>query len=1238
MMKFTLKTKIIIAITFALCGCGGSGEREEVPEDQGQEFIGLEKSQYDNVFLAPLKERSVTQGEQLFTRLSPKTTGINFQNTIDVKEPLKRLYHSGFVCGGVALGDFNGDTRLDIFLVSGPGKNKLYLQREDFRFEDMSSSSGIEGGNVWGAGVAAVDIENDGDLDLYICNYDSENSLYINDGKGHFSESASRFGLGVVDASLVPTFCDFDKDGDLDVYILTNRYYREGGRPSKPPFQKTANGDVSVSPDFQKFYGIKQKGPKSYDMDEIGRPDLLFRNDGGSFVNISKSAGIQKEAHGLSATWWDYDEDGLIDIYVANDFADPDNLFRNNGDGTFTDIITEVLNYTPWFSMGADAGDINNDGLLDFIALDMAATTHYKSKMSMGEMGAMRWVIEAAKPRQVMRNCLYLNQGNGLFSENASLSGLANSDWSWAAKLADYDNDGRVDLFVSNGMARDFNNSDITFTPQDQIGKSEWDHYEKAPTKPEQNLAFRNLGDLQFANVSKEWGLDHVGMSYASAHGDFDKDGDLDLLVVNLNEPVSIYRNDSGSGHSAVVTLRGNQSNRNGIGAFVEIVAAELKHVRQLIPLSGYLSNNENSLHFGLGEAEGIQSLKVRWPNGGVQEFSNLPVDKRIVISETKEGSRPYSRAEKSPMFVKHSGLRGIIHKERVYEDFIHQPLLPHKLSQLGPGIAFADVDGNGTEDFFIGCARGQSGAIFLSDGKGGFKVKDSGEPFAEHVDSEDMGVLFFDADSDGDPDLYVSSGSYEYKKGDPLVRDRLYVNDGSGQFVSAPEGSLPKFTDNGSVVCGADFDRDGDLDLFVGGRVLSGEYPLAATSHILINESVPGKSIRFVAASNDQVSGIAKAGMVTSALWTEVNGDGWVDLMVTTEWGPVRVFLNDSGKLVEATKESGLTNILGWWNSITGGDIDNDGDIDYAIGNSGQNTKYHASVKKPILIYYGDYEGDGSKSIVEAKYENGVLLPIRGKSCSTSAIPSLGEKFKTFHQFASSSLSDIYTPTRLKESSVFEANELSSGILVNDGKGSFTFKALPSTAQNAPIFGLDFCDVNADGNLDLYAVQNFSVTQFETPPYRGGLSQLMLGDGKGGFKALTASESGLIVSTDGRGLARTDINGDGFPDFVVAVNDGELQAFTRVADGPRSRKVILKGSKGNPMAAGSKILFKSQDVKGRMRVEEIYQGGGYLSQSGNALYIDSSFDSVIIFWPDGKKTEHPLPAEQYKFTFTQPD
>ncbi|MAB59797.1 MAG: hypothetical protein CMO46_04550 [Verrucomicrobiales bacterium] len=1230
-MKNLVKLYAIILIAFAFCSCGGD-------EDSDLSKESFKKTRFESVKVEPLRSRSNQASTNLFTKLSSEITNIDFTNEIDLKQPMKRLYHSGFVCGGVALGDFNSDGELDIFFVSGPGKNKLYLQKQDFKFEDASASSGIEGGDDWGAGVAAIDIDGDSDLDLYVCNYDSPNSLYINDGKGQFKESAKNYGLDIVDASLLPTFCDYDNDGDLDVYLLTNRYYRKGGRPAKPPFQKSADGKVVVLPEFQKYYGIKQKGPKSYDMDEIGRPDRLLRNDGNTFVDVSRNAGILREGHGLSATWWDYDGDGLMDIYVANDFADPDNLFRNNGDGTFTDKINDVLNYTPWFSMGADAGDINNDGKFDFVALDMAATTHYKSKMSMGEMGALRWVIEATKPRQVMRNCLYLNQGEGHFSENASLSGVANSDWSWAAKLADYDNDGRVDLFVSNGMARDFNNSDITFTPQDQIGKSEWDHYENAPTKPEQNLAFRNDGDLIFSDVSKDWGLDHTGMSYGTVHGDLDRDGDLDLVVVNLNEPVSIYRNESNSGHSVNVSLEGVDSNKYGIGAVVEIIAGELNHVRQMIPVSGYLSSNESILHFGLGDAKKIENLTVRWPDGTIQNFSDLPVDQHIRITHSKDRIQTKEDQPSAPMFALHSPLRGIFHQERSYEDFIHQPLLPNKLSQLGPGIAFADVDGNGTEDFFIGCPRGQSGAVFLSDGKGSFKVNGKGPPFDKHYDSEDIGALFLDADSDGDSDLYVSSGSYEYEKGDPLVRDRIYINDGSGNFIISKDGALPKNLDNGSVVCGADFDRDGDIDLFVGSRVVSGEYPTSPRSRLLINESVKGKSIRFVEASNTITGDLVNSGMVTSALWSDVNNDGWSDLIVTEEWGPIRVYVNDFGKFIERTEESGLSKMKGWWNSIMGADIDNDGDTDYAVGNAGQNTKYHTSPKKPIRIYYADYEGNGSKSIVEAKYENGVLLPVRGKSCSTSAIPSLGDKFKTFHKFASSSLSEIYSPSNLKDALVFEVNELSSGFLINDGKGHFQFKSMPNMVQNSPIFGIDFNDVNGDGFLDIYVVQNFSTPQFETPPFRGGLSQLMLGDGKGGFNPIDASESGLIVRGDGRGLVKTDLNGDGHPDYVVSINDGELLAFTRTTEESPPKKLILSGNIGNPLATGSRLLFSSSVSKKLLRVEEIYQGGGYLSQSTNSIYFDKKFNSVAIRWPDGKETKHSLKGDKRVFRISQGD
>ena len=1086
--------------------------------------------------------------------------------------------------------------------------------------------AGVGGGDAWGAGATAVDIDGDTFVDIYICNYDAPNQLFLNQRDGTFREAAPEFGLDIIDASLMPTFCDYDRDGDLDVWILTNRYYREGGRPQQPPFEQAADGRYVVKGEFAKYYGIKQVGPGAYDMDEVGRPDRLLRNDGGRFTDVSAAAGIQKEGHGLSATWWDFDNDGLIDIYIANDFADPDNLFRNNGDGTFTDVLTGAVNYTPWFSMGADAGDIDNDGLLDFIALDMAATTHYKDKISMGEMGALQYAIERVQPRQVMRNCLYVNTGTGRFQETASLSGVSNSDWSWAAKLADFDNDGRVDLFISNGMARDFNNSDITFTKADQIGKSEWDHYKDSPEKPEQNLAFRNRGDLMFDDVSEDWGLHHVGMSYASAYGDLDRDGDLDLVVVNLNEPVSLYRNDSDSGHWLTVRLCGPKQDYHALGALVTVEAGETRHVRQNVPMSGYLSNNLAELHFGLGDAETIDRITVRWPDGTETVFTEgLEIDRHYVLSKQERPGTKHAPAKPDPMFGVFGGLRGVVHKELIYDDFVRQPLLPNKLSQPGPGIAFADVDGNGGEDFFIACARGQSGVVFLNDGKGKFSVGGNA-PFDQDEDAEDVGVLFFDADSDGDPDLYVSSGSYEYGKGDPLTADRLYLNDGGGQFSKAPDGALPKFTDNSSCVVTADLDRDGDLDLFVGGRVVSGEYPIAANSRLLINESTPGGEVRFAEASPEIAPGLRESGMVTAALWSDVDADGWIDLLVAHEWGPIKVFKNRTGRLSEVTDESGLAEVLGWWNSLTGGDYDNDGDIDYAVGNSGLNTKYHADAGHPVKIYYGDYAGDGIKRLVEAKYEGDTLYPGRGKSCSTRAMPHLGEKFKTYHDFAVAPLEKIYTPETLSNAQAFTANTLESGIFVNDGTGKFTFRPLPNPAQTAPIFGLEFCDVNADGNLDLYAVQNFTATQFETPPFRGGLSILLLGDGRGGLTPVPARDSGLLVSSDGRGLAKTDINGDGRPDFVVAVNHGELLAFER-RGGDAMRTIRLEGGAGNPLAAGARLVLKFEN--GQSQAAEIYQGGGYLSQSTQTVFTAAGAREIEVVWPSGATSRHKIDGSQ---------
>lgn len=1187
----------------------------------------------EGLVIEALPERAVVaEGRPLFSKLAPGGTGITFQNSLDLKHPLKRLYQSGFACGGVAIGDLDGDDLPEIFFASGPGSNCLYRQTGAFVFEDVTTTAGVGGGDDWAAGVAFVDIDNDGDLDIYVCNYNSANALFLNEsasgdgGRLAFREAAAEFSLDLVDACLMPSFCDYDNDGDLDCFVLTNGLSRDGGRPQQPPFEKDATtGKARVKPEFAQYYEIVRTGESTYTMDEVGRPDYLLRNDNGKFVDVSKGAGVMVNGFGLSATWWDYNEDGLMDLYVCNDFIDPDRLFKNNGDGTFTDVIGETVNTIPWFSMGSDAGDINNDGRLDFVALDMAATTHYKSKMAMGDMGGQRWAVESVKPRQLMRNMCYLNTGTSRFLETARLSGIANTDWSWAAKLADFDNDGRVDLFVSNGMTRDFNNSDIDFDKSHLIGRTQWDFFENTPTMPEQNLAFRNVDGLVFKDVSKDWGLAHTGMSYGAAYGDLDRDGDLDLVVVNLDEPASIYRNDSSGTNAIAIQLRGTESNRYGIGALVHLeTESGTKHVRQMMPATGFLSSNLPELNVGLGADNLIVKLTVAWPSGGVQEFENLKAGNRFIIHEPAgSAARPPSKVRPTPLFAPSNVLDGLVHREQIFEDFELQPLLPNKLSQLGPGLAWADVDGDGDDDLFVGAARNMGGAVLINDGPDDDGVcrfhLPSAKPFIDDAAQENMGALFFDADSDGDMDLYVANGSYEYPEGDIRLQDRVYLNDGTGKFESAM-GALPDFRDSSSCIAGADFDRDGDLDLFIGGRVVPGKYPEASKSRLLVNESVPGGEPKFVEAPDS----IAIGGLVTGALWSDADDDGWLDLFVTSEWGPVRYFHNCNGVLTEDTEQAGLAELLGWWNAIAGTDVDGDGDIDYAVANFGLNTKYHASVQKPSLLYYGDYAGDGKKSIIEAKYENGVLLPVRGKSCSTAAMPHLAKRFSTYHQFATAALPEIYTPDALEHSLTLTANTLESGILINDGKGHFEFKPLPALAQVSPGFGLCFLDADADGNVDLFMAQNFFGPQYETGPFSGGLSVLLLGNGSGGFEVLSPDRSGLMIPGDAKAATITDFNRDGRPDLAVAQNDGALLTFESTGSGAgRFLQIILEGGKGNPSAVGARVTAHLES--GEKIVQEVSAGSGYLSQSSPHPVLalgNGKVARLVVRWPGGQVTE----------------
>ncbi len=1176
----------------------------------------------------PLPARASEASGKLFSSLTVEETGIDFVNPIDISHPMKRLYHSGFVCGGVAIGDVNGDGKADLFLNSGPLKNRLYLQEDDLRFSDATATSGVSQEDVWSTGVTMVDVNSDGNLDLFICNYDSPNQLYLNDGKGGFSLQ-EKSGLGTVDASLTASFADYDNDGDLDCFLLTNRYYRANGRPSTPPAE-FKDGVPVLFEEYEKYYRIKQEQGSNFGIEEYGRPDKLFRNNGdGTFSDVTEKSKIAGEGHGLSQVWWDFDEDGWVDIYVCNDYDDPDYLWRNNGNGTFTNVIATAMPHTSWFAMGSDLADVNNDGRMDFFSVDMSATNHFRQKTTMGAMNNAKILAVSGPPQQIMRNALLLNTGTGRFLEAAFLAGVADSDWSWAPKFADYDCDGQIDLFISNGMARNFTDSDIKFTNDKKIGQTVWDFYEDSAPKPDRNLVFQNHGDLNFEDKSEEWGLDHFGMSYSAATGDLDGDGDLELVVANLDEPVKLFRNEGSDGHQAVIRLVGNGGNRWGIGASIRATIAtetgELTLVRLMNPYTGFLSSNQPEIHFGLGEATSILKLEIKWPNGSIQSLGNLPADHRFVIREPENQplvSKPLENmGESNPYFEMHAA-HSATHQETYFDDFALQPLLPNRLSQLGPGMAITDLNKDGLSEVFLGGGAGFPGKIYSVNERGRLRAIAMFEAEAEH---EDMGCLFFDVEGDGDLDLYVVSGGVECGDKAELLEDRLYLNLEGKQFELSKD-ALPKLQDSGGCVAAADFDRDGDLDLFVGGRVVPGQYPTTPMSRLLVNES--DEVAKFVDGTEAHAKEIAQCGMVTSALWTDVDADGWIDLMITTDWGPVRLFRNYEGKLVEATQAAGLDVHSGWFNGIAGRDLDNDGDLDYVVTNFGLNTKYHASKKHPSLLYYGDFEGNGKKRLVEAEEEGETLFPLRGKSCSTAAMPFLGKKFGSYKSFALASLEDIYTPECLETAERFSVNTLESGVLLNDGKGHFKFQALPRIAQISPGFGVQVTEVNGDGNADVIIAQNFFSPQLETGNCDGGLSLLLLGNGDGSFRAVAPDQSGIVIPGDAKAVCQLDLDTDGRADFLISTNSGATQVLIGAQSvGAKTMAIRLAGNKGNADGIGSRVTMILSDDSSQ--TAEVSIGGSYLSQSVPDLFFAVPENRlparVEVVWTDGKTTSHKI-------------
>lgn len=1135
-------------------------------------------------------QKSPTDSERptLFTDIDPQSIGIDFINRYEDPAMWGRLYREftlGSVGAGVAIGDFDQDGRPDIYAVSKTGPNALFRKTDTFTFENVTEQAGVAGNpDCWATGVSSVDINNDGLLDIYLCNFAAPNQLFVNQGDGTFVESAARYGLAIVDASVMASFADYDRDGDLDLYLLTNVL--------------------------------------DYRTNSQGRPDYLYQNNGDlTFTDVTETSGISGIAQGHSATWWDFDQDGWPDLYVANDFEASDRLYRNNGDGTFTDVIASTLPLTPYFSMGSDLGDINNDGLVDFFVGDMAATSHEKEMIGIAEINRTSLVNEREDSQfpMYMRNAFFLNTGTGYFNEIAYLNQLDASDWTWAARFADLDNDGWNDLFITNGNIRNFMEADLL--EEQNVAASLAARirvYKDAPLYKEQNLAFRNKGSLKFVNVSKKWGLDFSGISFGTAFSDLDRDGDLDIVINNHEENLKIYRNES-SKDGLLLSLKGVSTNQYGIGAEVTLTTPSNTQIRQHTTARGLLSSDEPLIHFGLPESDGPATLEIKWPSGHEQTLSFVSPGKSYLVTEpSSPASLASSRIDyrDSAQFTEVSDSLGLehTHAETYVNEFDQQYLLPRRLSRQGPPISWIEPT-DASPILAIGGAAGEETKTYAFE-SGRFKPLLLLEAHSDN-DSETLGIAGL-----GNT-IYFANGGVEGSYEDLIATFNTDKTQPLRLAEAQSDTQLPSTST--STLATADFDGDGDLDLFVGGRSLPGSYPSTPDSYLLEN-----REGRFVDVTDQVAPNLRRVGMVTSALWSDYDGDSSPDLLLALEWGSVTLFRNQDGNLVDVSEPAGFSSITGWWNSIVSADFNRDGLPDYAVGNLGLNTKYSASQDRPTTLYYGEFDDSGRKRIIEAQYTDGDdnLYPIRPYSLLRFAFPNLRDKFASYREFAQASLAEVFSQTALDNALRKSANTLESGVFLSNGKGNYRFTLLPRETQIAPVYGMVAQDFNGDGFVDLYCVQNSFSPEPSTGRFAGGLSLLLLGDGKGGFDPVRPDQSGLIVKGDGKAAISTDLNDDGWADLIVSQNSGKLLAFrNEEIEGANSLSIALQFSDTNPRGIGSKIVVSYKD--GTKMYSEMLSHSGYLSQSASKLFVgyvtENPPTSISVSWPDGNTTSHPF-------------
>ena len=1082
-----------------------------------------------SLFLLASCGRSEESSTRIFNKLEKETTGITFTNSLVENDSLNYFtYAYIYMGGGVSAGDINNDGLIDLFFTGNMVPNKLFLNKGNMKFEDISGKAGISGDDRWYTGTTMADVNHDGLLDIY-CSVGGkfgpkENQLYINNGDLTFTERGEEYGLADPGNSVQATFFDYDLDGDLDVYVA-----------NYPPTRFDAPNSL---------YRFKQQYPKPLETDK------LYRNDGLSFTDVTEQAGLKTFGLSLSATVGDLNKDGWPDLYISNDFSTPDYLFINNKNGTFSEEVKKVTKNTAFYGMGVDIADFNNDDLLDIIQVDMTANINRRSKANMASMNPdLFWsTVNAGFHYQYMQNSLQLNNGmlnDSLpdFSNISRLAGVSSTDWSWGPLIADLDNDGWKDIFISNGTRREINNRDffINWVKEGRPTENSLQQSLDLPSEPIDNFAFRNNGDLTFTQMNKAWGISFEGFSNGSVYADLDNDGDLEIVTNNIDDDAAVFENlSSKKGNFIALKFKGSEKNPFGIGVQVTAIANGVRQFQEMTLTRGFQSSTAPQLHFGLADQEKADTLLVHWPDGKEELLTAVEANrfytldhKNAVAPQTPpevERTRLFETADSNTLNINY------LHEENYYNDFIKEILLPHQTSMFGPGLAVGDLNGDGTEDFIVGGANNHPAGVYFRMGDG-FK-RMAIPSIARDSIYEDLGILIFDAEGDGDNDIYMVSGGNEFEAGSELLQDRLYLNDGYGQFTKAP-GSLPQMPASGSRVKAADFDKDGDLDLFVGGRLVPGSYPLPAKSYILENVSTAKGGAIFRDATAEVAPFLEDLGMVTDAIWSDYDQDGWEDLIITGEWMPITVVKNNEGHLENTTSENQLANTTGWWFSIQEGDFDADGDMDYIAGNLGLNYKYKANDQETFDIYYNDFDKSGTSDIVLSYFNGGKKYPLRGRECSSQQMPGIKQKFEDYASFSTATLEDVYTEEYLKESLHYQVTSFASVYMENTGNG-FKAHPLPNLAQLSSINQILVADFNEDTYLDVVIAGNLYSSEVETPRNDASNGLYLMGDGKGHFTPVTNYESGWFTPGDVKDLAPININGTTF--ILVAKNSDYLQ------------------------------------------------------------------------------------------------